>query len=64
MRIKESQHPETEANCFNLAFEFLSQAENDDDMVLQLEATCYVPDIQEGGSLDFLPGSWLSWTKS
>lgn len=67
MRIRESQHPEAEANCFNLAFEFLSQAlaENiDDDMVLQLEATCYVPDIQEGGSLDFLPGSLLSWTKN
>lgn len=60
MRIRESQHPEAETNCFNLAFEFLPQAlaENiDDDVVLQLEATCYDPDIQERGSLDFLPDS-------
>lgn len=48
MRIRRSQHPEAEANCFNLAFEFLPQtlAENiDDDTVLQLEATYYVPYI-------------------
>ena len=48
MRIEERQHPEAEANCFNLAFEFLPQAfaENvDGDTVLQVEAVCYIPDI-------------------
>lgn len=44
----ERQHYEAEANCFNLPFEFLPQtfAENtDDDMALQLEVTCYIPEI-------------------